>query len=411
MKPNRRVGSDKPATTTFSIAASILGIATAGAVLLVDARAYAPFDAPKRLVAMLGIAAAVAIAGPQAVRALRAGCRAQWLAFLTGVAGITLMVVAAIFSPHRPVALDGVRTVLLFAVVPLIAATDERVWRRVAAGFVTGSAINAALSLLQLAGVIRLFQYATKGGRANTSALIGNDGFLSLTLALSAVVAFGWLLHARKSSYRRLATVLLVLFAASMTFNLSWTAWLVFLSGAGMLGLLWVTPARRALSLASFAAVVVMSVAVLALPRDAALDAKLTFRMGAWDAAKEMLRDRPLLGFGTGTYASEFATHRIRADFHAGRRLDNPGLVGSYAEAHNDVLQTLAENGIPATLAFCIAIGSALWIAARGERGEHDVVLAVIIAATVAAVTWFPMQRPATALLTLAAIGRAWRSR
>src|SRR6185369_12122827 len=37
-------------------------------------------------------------------------------------------------------------------------------------------------------------------------------------------------------------------------------------------------------------------------------DRLVTYRLGAWTAAREMIRDRPWTGFGPGTYGAELVT-------------------------------------------------------------------------------------------------------
>ena len=62
------------------------------------------------------------------------------------------------------------------------------------------------------------------------------------------------------------------------------------------------------------------------------------------------VRERPLLGYGPGTFAAEFVPNRLRAEMFWSRRLVNPQLNGFYAQAHCEYRQALAEAGIPAGL-------------------------------------------------------------
>jgi O-antigen ligase len=129
-----------------------------------------------------------------------------------------------------------------------------------------------------------------------------------------------------------------------------------------------------------------------------------------------MVRDRPLTGFGPGTFQAEFVTHRLRAEIAMKRRLVNPLATSSYSEAHCDYLQPFAEAGIPAGL---LALSSAaLLLAAMARRArtgdpavraELVVLLALLAAGATAALTWFPLQRPITSVPLLLAAGRGWR--
>jgi O-antigen ligase len=145
-------------------------------------------------------------------------------------------------------------------------------------------------------------------------------------------------------------------------------------------------------------------------------DRLLTYRLGAWKSALAMTREKPLLGYGPGTFGAEFVPHRLSVEIASRRRYENPMRTSTYAEAHCDYLQSFAEAGIPGGLA---GLGAALFLflalarfagGARGEaRAEAVFLLALLGAGAAAALTWFPMQRPISALPLLLAAGRAWR--
>ena len=127
-----------------------------------------------------------------------------------------------------------------------------------------------------------------------------------------------------------------------------------------------------------------------------------------------MARERPLAGFGPGTFPAEYVPHRLSAEIRARRRFLSPMLTTSYGEAHNDYLQAASDAGIPVALLALAAAGCLLVACARGIRvresePEPAVLLAVLVAGAVAALTWFPLQRPITAVPLLLAAGRAWR--
>jgi tetratricopeptide (TPR) repeat protein len=122
------------------------------------------------------------------------------------------------------------------------------------------------------------------------------------------------------------------------------------------------------------------------------------------------------VGFGPGTFPAEFVRHRLDAEIAAKRRLTTPLTTSSYGEAHNDYLQPFAEEGVPAALALLGAAALVVAATARraarsagAERTEAALLLGLLTAGATAALTWFPFQRPITALPLLFALGRAWR--
>lgn len=363
-------------------------------LVAVDARAEASFDAPKRLVAMFGIAVSIAALAftradrraiprkTDAPRGAGESAKSHRAITLSATVALLLILASAWFSPHRAVALDAVRTIVVFAAAGVLAASDARVWRWATHAFVAGAALNAAISLLQAARLAEPLRYASGGGRGAVSALIGNTGVLGL------ICAFALLLLAPRLTRRAYGMwALVALLGAALIVNRSLTPFAVVVAG-----LLVYVPWRRS---ALAAAVLIFSLAATGLAHR--IDESLSFRFAPWRAAWSMAIERPLLGYGAGTYAAEFVRH------HDGRFV-NPHLAGSYAQAHNEYLQAAAELGVPATL-LLLAI---LVLLMRGAR--HDIVtLSVLAGGAVAALTWFPLQRPETALLLLAACGRAWR--
>ena len=115
---------------------------------------------------------------------------------------------------------------------------------------------------------------------------------------------------------------------------------------------------RAALPMAAAVAAVVLAVVAYAPLRQRAReltsaaagknwDAVVSFRGGPWAAALEMTRERPLLGYGPGTFGAEYVPHRLAAEIRARRRFVSPLLTSSYAETHCDYLQVFSDAGDP----------------------------------------------------------------
>ena len=413
------------------MATAALAAVLAGTALAVDTAAGAAFDAPKRLIALAGTALAAAAAfavrrrATAPARPWREGPLLRRAAFLLGAAALLAALVSALVSPRRAISLDAMRSIALLALLlPLGAsriAARGRAW--LVGVFLGASAINALVAVLESRGLFRPFTLETFGGRQDTGAYAGNVGYLAITLALASVVALGVVLEARQPLVRFLAGAALPLYAVALVVNQNLTALTALLAGAAVLLVLRFR-ARAALPLA--AAVVAVVVAVAAYPplanragelaRAASSrnwDALVSFRGGPWAAAIEMTRERPLTGFGPGTFASEYVPHRLAAEIRARRRFVSPLLTSSYAEAHSEYLQVFADAGIPSgilALSAAGCLGAAIAAAAWRRGSPEAIVLAALLATgAAAALTWFPLQRPITAVPILLAAGRAWR--
>jgi O-antigen ligase len=411
-------------------AAALAGVLAATA-LLVDSGASAAFDAPKRLVALLGIALAAAAAfaipagGEAWPRPWSEGPAARRGAFGMAAAALLLAFVAALASPRRDIALDAARSIALFALLlPLGASRGVargRYW--LVGAFLGATAINAVVSILESRGLFQPFQLETFGERQETGAYAGNVGYLAITLAFAGVVALGLALEARWRYGRLAFGAAFALFAIALVVNRNLTALTSALVGTGVL-LVVRFRRRAALPLAAAIVAVVLAVAGYAPLRHRATelfraasignwDALVSFRGGPWAAATEMTRERPLTGFGPGTFGSEYVPHRLAAEIRSHRRFTSPLITSSYAETHCDYLQVFSDAGIPAGL-LCLGASACLLAAIartawRRRTPEAEILLAILAAGAAAALTWFPMQRPLTAVPLLLAAGRAWK--
>jgi O-antigen ligase len=413
------------------IATAALVAVLLGSSLLVDPTAYASFDAPKRLIALCGTAlAAFAVFG---IGPLRTGgprwsdvSPAARIALLATVAALVWACLSAALSPDRAIALDSLRTILGFCLLLPLGASAVVARRRnfLLATVLAAAAVNTALSLLQARGT-SLFRLQTYGTRNETGALAGNVGYLALSLAFAGVLALGVLLASRRAGVRIVAAVALLLSLAGLFVNRNLTSWIALVIGGSIL--LVMSFGRRSV-IPVVAVVVAFALASLLVAplrqrvgetvqmvRRGDWDRLTTYRTGAWAAALEMTRERPVVGFGPGTYAAEFTPHRLKAEIRTRRRYVNPLLTSSYSEAHCDYLQAFAETGVPGGLTALVAVGALF--AAIGRRAtrpgpsrkEATILVALLAAGAAAALTWFPLQRPISAVPLLLAAGRSWR--
>lgn len=445
----RRVAAADPAPAPDRLGAAavaILSLLLVATSLAVDLTAGAAFDAPKRALALLGtaLAAAVALVGlavgrgesPVSRSPLRrwmeapALSRASAALALAALAGSLL---AALASPRREISLDALRSIALLALLLPLGASDAVARRRgwLAGAFLAACAVNAAVSILQGTGRYRPFALETAGSREDTGAFAGNVGYLAIAVALASVLAAALLAAPLRRPVRLLAGAALALFAADLLVNRNLTA--LTSAGAGIAAWLVVRFRRRA-ALPLLGTLLAGAALVAAYPplraraglaytlfREGDWNTLLSYRGGPWAAALEMVRERPLGGFGPGTFGAEYVPHRLSAEIRARRRFVSPLLTTSYAEAHSDYLQVATDCGIVVALlavgaAGCLlaAVARAAWGSRSGfgsgfESPEAALLLAFLVAGAVAALTWFPLQRPITAAPLLLAAGRAWR--
>ncbi len=344
------------------------------------------------------------------------------------VAALAGALLSALASPRRALSLDAMRSVVLMAALLPLGASDAvargRAW--LAGIFLSACAVNAAVSILQGLGAYHPFSLETAGSRQDTGAFAGNVGYLAITLALGSVAALAIVLSATRRPARALAGAALALFAADLLVNRNLTA--LSAAVAGIAALLLARFRRRA-ALPLLGALLAAGLLVAAYPplrerarsswfliRAGDWNALVSYRGGPWAAAVAMARERPLAGYGPGAFSAEYLPQRLSAEIRARRRFLSPMLTTSYGEAHNDYLQAASDGGIPVALLAAAAVGCLLAAVGRAARGagprgdlEPALLFAVLVAGAVAALTWFPLQRPITAVPLLLVAGRAWR--
>src|SRR5262249_35840136 len=151
----------RPTKNAFasSIAAVAIGFSIGGACLLVDPRAEAAFDAPKRLAALVGIVIAsvamlIVASFPFSLRWRERSPLQRTILALVGLAMLG-SVGAAITSPRQTISLDAARDLILFGLcLPLGAsrAVEGNHRIRLLALFIVVSELNALISILQALG-------------------------------------------------------------------------------------------------------------------------------------------------------------------------------------------------------------------------------------------------------------------
>jgi O-antigen ligase len=412
--------------------AAVVGYAVIAALVaaafLVDPWADASFDAPKWLVVRVAaLTAALALV-------LRAkDFSLTWTGEVTRMslsAGLLVIaIVLAIAATIRSVHVVSWDYLLLMGVgvswivVGGSKVLDDERENRVFRVFMVCASITALMSLLQIAGIRLPLEVATLGGRYDSGALLGNEGYVALTCALLGACAIALLVASEVTNRtRRVAWAALILAIATIALNRQATSalalvaatfvilsarfgkrWLIYLIALGLTGVT---------VLGSISTHPSLQLAKLSGVHADTLQRLTTYRLGAWVAAHEMILTHPLLGRGPGSFAQESTNRRLHAEIKLQTRFVQP-VGATFVSAHHEPLQLAAEIGIPATLAIIGAFGMVMFglIAAPGSVVDSGrlVLLGLLSCGGVAAFAWFPLQIPLTSVVLLVATGRAWR--
>lgn len=416
-------------------------VALFGTAWLVDPFAQAGFDAPKRLIAVIAAAVAGSALLWQADSSvprdlfrrrdtLAPAPRLAWLALLAALAMMAGLLLATLLAQQPALSASTLRVQLLLALfLPLGAARalDGAGGRRVLTAALLAAAVNAVISLLQWVGLDLPFAASQPGGRYPTGALLGNEAYVALSCALMAAAGLALGLSASTARRRWAGWALLALGLAVMLANRQRTSLIaVFAAVAVLASLRWQVLRWMPCAGAALALLLGVCAAVPALRAQTwarlpvgveAWQQLTTYRLGAWAAAVEMVATKPWTGYGPGSYANQSQTQRFAAEIALRQRLPPPPPATTFVQAHQEYLQVAAEAGLPVLAAALAALGWLLSgllrlardVASARVRLEARMLLGVIVAGAVAALAWFPLQIPFTAIALLLAGGRAWR--
>lgn len=124
-----------------------------------------------------------------------------------------------------------------------------------------------------------------------------------------------------------------------------------------------------------------------------------------WRAAEitvEIIRQRPVWGWGWGSFAHVFAAFAAPLGFF-------PSGYGRMEFAHNDWLQGMADLGVAGFLIFCLPMAIWIWRASRSPSPARGPLLAAV--GVVALMAWvdFPLSNPAVFAHTVVLLAVAAR--
>lgn len=254
-------------------------------------------------------------------------------------------------------------------------------WKRdpapLGAAMAVGLGVTSVLGLLEHVEILDLSTYRAVGqyvAPERMHSVFFNSGWLAEYLVVGAPFTVAALLVLRR---RRMATVLGAVSLSCILLTQQRGAWV---AGLAQLGLLVGVTGRRlledgalrrrlavsaSLTVALLATVVVLSPG----PRSDALRSRLARpfsdlagREALWQASLHMAPQRPLLGWGLGSFAPVYDSFHPPGSTEARR---------PRGTAHNWYLNLLVETGGVGLAAFALLVGT-VWVCLRGVRQEPD---------------------------------------
>jgi O-antigen ligase len=384
---------------TWSLAGVLLGAAVVVPVVF-STRLDAVFVVPKLAVlwAALALSLGLAAFGVLFTGFLPRGVAVHPFVDAAVAVFVVLEIAAFAFSTDREQSLFGERlqyqgllTVLLYVSFFYVARVAIRDYRRLTLlvwAVLGGGALVALYALVQRLGLDPVWDGYLPGGRVFSS--IGQSNALAAYLVLVIPLAAS-ALFVRRRPARAGALLVLAATTAALVLTRSRGGFLGLLAAVGVLAVGWrpllrapATRPRRWVVALGAAGVVVAVVAVSAgaLSRVSRDDSSLRFHLDAWHVAARIAVEHPVLGTGPETYPDVFPrySHDVlppdRAAALDAFRVESP---------HNVYLGIAAGSGIPALLAYLVAVAGALVVLARAVRGASRGVRVVLVAVVAAA--------------------------
>ena len=266
---------------------------------------------------------------------------------------VVLAFVSTLFSVHRPSSIRAFLLLLNYVVVYYLVVHLTRglsqlrnmVWAVIGIGI-----LLAVLGLVSFAGLpfFSWWEYHDLPDFGALTATYGNPNNIAGFFEMAIPLALGMLLAGnRESRSLKLHVPIILLFGIALILSMSRGGWT-----CAMLGLIFLVtvlalsvdfPRRRTAIALTGSAIVLVLVLLSSFP---AVQELLTIRAvidqaGGLDgrlqvtkAVAAMTMDRPLLGFGPGTFAYSFLQYQP------------PGIQGWYTLAHNDYAHFISEMGL-----------------------------------------------------------------
>jgi putative inorganic carbon (hco3(-)) transporter len=220
---------------------------------------------------------------------------------------------------------------------------------------------------------------------------------LAMYLPFAVLFAFG---KAYSGKVRFFARVVLVILVMAFVLSYSRAAWLSMMAALGIWVIIRLRIRFRHLALAAMVFFTLMfsfqSDLVQYLERNSdesssnlvehfssmtniSSDASNLERLNRWKCAIQMFSEKPLWGYGPGTYMFQYAKYQLKKD----RTIISTN-AGDGGNAHSEYLGPLSESGVPGLLTFLVLLITVFYTGVRTWSALHDkrlkgIVLAAII--------------------------------
>jgi|GEM_PF-546280 len=368
-------GGRRPAGGGLGIVDALLWLIVVLVPLALLPGARDAFALPKLMLAeWLGLLSVVALAGAAALG--RRGSGGEPGLWSHPARGPALMVVLPLmaaatlswaFTGHRAHAAGAMADLAIAGVVVFAwtAGLSARRLRGPLVGILVPGALLALVAILQFHGFhIFGFTGGEEATRMGVTSLAGNPGHLGGFLALALIV--GQAVLPRLAGWRRGAAIAaLVLGVYGLAASLTLTSVLALVVGSAVVWWTLLPPGRAGLALAGVAVaglVLVLAVAplrervetVVEKAGDGQLNVLLSGRLDGWRGALWMFEQEPLTGVGPGAYASEYSEAKL-ALLDEGVPFFRQHVAPTFANAHQEVLEVVAEWGVP-------GLAAVLWV-------------------------------------------------
>lgn len=114
-------------------------------------------------------------------------------------------------------------------------------------------------------------------------------------------------------------------------------------------------------------------------------DASNLERINRWSCAIRMFADKPVFGFGPGTYMFNYASYQLKRD----RTIISTNSADG-GNAHSEYLGPLSESGVLGLLTFLLILGTVIYTAVQTYTRLTDARLkAIILAALIGLITYY----------------------